>query len=226
MKALPLVWTFPGKFKEHVVIPGPFHTEMNFIGILTNHKMQGSGCAEIIEEVQLVTKGCIKNVFNEEASSKALFSLKVVKKSSWTPPVGGVLRRTKWESCFTELYREVFRIENRIRNGHLGKTAKFWLPLIDQFKLILMLIYAVKSHNRKLFHYCNGEMAVFFFAFDGYNYSCYLTWFEAFFTNLELTHLGAMEFIDNGALGFACSLIPHLLCAVHKTIEETFLKFA
>ena len=61
---------------------------------------------------------------------------------------------------------------------------------MDQLKLILMLIYAVKTHNRKLFHYCNGEMAVFFFAYDRHNYSRYLTWFEAFITNLELTHSG------------------------------------
>ena len=41
----------------------------------------------------------------------------------------------------------------RVRNGHLGKTGMFWLSFMDQFKLILMLIYAVKTHNRKLFHH-------------------------------------------------------------------------
>lgn len=35
-----------------------------------------------------------------------------------------------------------------------------------------------------------------------------------------------MEFIDNGTLGCACSLIPDSLCAVDKTMEETFMKFA
>ena len=97
---------------------------------------------------------------------------------------------------------------------------------MDQFKLILMLIYAVKTHNRKLFHYCNGEMAALFFAYDGHNYSRYLTWFEAFITNLELTHPGVMEFIDNGVSECARSLIPNSLCAVDKTMEETFMNFA
>ena len=32
------IWKFSDEFREHVVIPGPFHTEMNFIGMLTNHK--------------------------------------------------------------------------------------------------------------------------------------------------------------------------------------------
>ena len=34
-----------------------------------------------------------------------------------------------------------------------------------------------------------------------------------------------MDFIDNGALGCARSLIPDSLCAVAKMMEETFLKF-
>ena len=203
MKALPLIWTFPDKFKEHVVILGPFRTEMNFIGML-NHKMRESGYADIIEEAQLLTKGCIKNVLNGKAFVKTLFSLKAV----------------------NELIQRYLECQNRVRNGHLGKTGKFWLSFIDQFKLILMLIYAVKTHNRKQFHYCNGEMAVLFFAYDRHNYSRYLTWFEAFVTNLELTHPGAMEFINNGALGCARSLIPDSLYAVDKTMEEIFMKFA
>ena len=35
-----------------------------------------------------------------------------------------------------------------------------------------------------------------------------------------------MEFITNGALGCTCSLIPDSLCAVNKTMGETFMKFA
>ena len=33
-----------------------------------------------------------------------------------------------------------------------------------------MLIYAVKTNNRKLYHKCNGEMANLFFAYNGQNY--------------------------------------------------------
>ena len=54
----------------------------------------------------------------------------------------------------------------------------------------------------------------------------YLTWFEAFMTNLELSHPGAMELIDCGVLAVARSLIPGSLSAVDKTMEETFMKFA
>ena len=59
-------------------------------------------------------------------------------------------------------------------------------------------------------------MAILFFAYDGHNYTRYLKWFEAFITNLELTHSRAMELIDNGVLGSARSLIPDSLCTVEK----------
>ena len=48
MEALPLIWTFPDKFKEHFVIPGPSHTEVNFIGMLSNQKMQDLGILRLL----------------------------------------------------------------------------------------------------------------------------------------------------------------------------------
>ena len=57
-------------------MPGPFHTEMNYIGMLTGHKMRGSVQSEILQEAGLVTKGCIKNVLSGKAFAKALFNLK------------------------------------------------------------------------------------------------------------------------------------------------------
>ena len=46
---------------------------------------------------------------------------------------------------------------------------------MDDANLVFLLIHAAKTSNRKLFHKCNGEMANLFFAFDGQNYSRYLT---------------------------------------------------
>ena len=54
----------------------------------------------------------------------------------------------------------------------------------------------------------------------------YLTWFEAFLTNIDLSHPGACGYIKHGAIAVARSLIPGTLSAVDKTMEETFMKFA
>lgn len=69
-------------------------------------------------------------------------------------------------------------------------------------------------------------MANLFFAFGGQNYARYLTWFDLFLTNIEKSHPGAKELLKKGAISVARSLIPGNLCAVDKTMEETFMKFA
>ena len=61
--------------------------------------------------------------------------------------------------------------EEKVRAGHLGKTATFWLSVIDHTRLILMLQYYVKTNNLALFHKCSGDMADLLFAYDGPNYS-------------------------------------------------------
>lgn len=38
MKALPIIWRWPDEFASHVVMIGPFHTSMNYMGMLTGHK--------------------------------------------------------------------------------------------------------------------------------------------------------------------------------------------
>ena len=76
MKALPLVWKFPEKYQNHIIIPDPFHTEINYIGMLKNHQARSSGYAEILLEAGLAEKGCRKNILSGKAFAKAMFNLK------------------------------------------------------------------------------------------------------------------------------------------------------
>lgn len=199
MKALPLIWKFPNEYKKHVVTVGPFHTGMNYMGMVTGHKCRGSGYSEILTEAQLVTSGCLSSVLKGKAYAKALFCLKTVSEA-----MERLLMETFFEEenidCTTlpalrNLFQDCDRknldlslqdlatttvlenyvaYEEKVRNGHLGKTAQFWISVIDHARLILMLQYAVKTNNLGLFHKCNGDMADLFFAYDGPNYSRYL----------------------------------------------------
>ena len=196
MKALPLVWKFPDEYKRHIIIPGPFHTGMNYMGMVTGNKCRGSGYSEILIEAELVTTGCLSSVLKGKAYAKALFCLKTVSEA---------MQRLLFERFAEEENVEVHNpvallnlvqtcnrqnldlvlqdpstltileryasYENQVRNGHLGKTATFWLSVIEHTRLILMLQYSVKTNNLSLFHKCNGEMADLFFAYDGPNYS-------------------------------------------------------
>ena len=68
------------------------------------------------------------------------------------------------------LIQKYVGFQEQVRKGHLGNTARFWILFMDNAKLIFMLIYAVKTNSRKLFHKCNGEMANLHFVYDGQNY--------------------------------------------------------
>ena len=60
--------------------------------------------------------------------------------------------------------------QEQVRQGHLGKTGRFWISFMDKAKLVFMLNFAVKTNNRKLFHKCNEVMADLFFEYDCQNY--------------------------------------------------------
>ena len=76
MGALPLAWEFPV-----MIIPDPFHTEMNYIGMLINHKARGSGYAEILFTTGLAEKRCLKNILSGKGFAKATFNLKATVKA-------------------------------------------------------------------------------------------------------------------------------------------------
>ena len=98
MKTLPKIWTYSEQFKKHIITPGPFHIEMNFICMLTGKRMQGSGYKEILEEAKLVTKGCLKSIFNRKAFAKAFFNLKAFNEAS--------------ERLLIEVFSEMENVEN------------------------------------------------------------------------------------------------------------------
>lgn len=196
MKALPLIWKFPDEYKKHVVLPGPFHTGINYMGMVTGNKCRGSGYSEILIEAELVTTGCLASVLKGKAYAKALFCLKTVSEAMQrllfeqfaeeenvqvSDPMAllNLVQKCNRENLDITLQDPSTLIileryasyEARVRKGHLGKTATFWLSVIEHTRLILMLQFSVKTNNFSLFHKCNGDMADLFFAYDGPNYS-------------------------------------------------------
>jgi hypothetical protein len=201
MKALPIIWRWPDAFANHVVMIGPFHTSMNCIGMLAGHKMRGSGYAEILIEAQMVTSGSLKGVLSGKAYAKSLFCLKTMCEAmerlliqQFTEEENIAIADTMallnmTQSCDREHLNEALKdsstltfidkyraYEEKVRNGHLGKTAAFWMSFITNCHLVFLLLHSVKTNNLQLFHKCNGEMAVLFFAFDGHNYSRFVNW--------------------------------------------------
>ena len=195
MKALPLIWKYPSEYARHVVLIGPFHTAMNYIGMLTNKKCRGSGYAEILIEAGLVTSGCLKNVLKGKAYAKALFCLKTVSESmerllieKFCEDDDGnndslallrlaqdlsreTLDATLDDPVTNALLDKYCAYKESVLQGRLGKTAAFWVSFMNHAALVFLLLFSIKTNNLSLFHKCNGDMAELFFAYDGPNYS-------------------------------------------------------
>ena len=81
------------------------------------------------------------------------------------------LEDTMHDASVALIIEQYSAYEQKVRDGVLGKTATFWISVMDQCRLLMMMQYAVKTNNLRLFHRCSGDMANLFFAFDGPNYS-------------------------------------------------------
>ena len=54
MKEFPLVWKFLDRYKNHIILPGPLHPAMNYIGIITGYKFRGTSNSDILPEARLL----------------------------------------------------------------------------------------------------------------------------------------------------------------------------
>ena len=170
MKSLPLIWKFSEEYKKHIITPGAFHTGMNYIGMLTDHKCRGSGYAEILIEAGLVTSGCLKSVLRGKSYATTLFCLKTVTEAmecllierfvedeniAITNPSALLnllqtcdhenLQLALQDKMTLTIFEQYAAYENKVETGHLGKTAIFWLHVIRH--TLLMLIYSVKMNS-------------------------------------------------------------------------------
>ena len=252
MKAMPIVWDNPSRYKNHIILIGTFHAIMNYLNML-GHKMAGSGYSEVIIEANLTTSGCLRSVLNGRNYNKSLWCLRAVSEAlerlliasfmkqrnptddkSGAEVLDALIGLCNAENLLAALQdpsvlvylSDYVNYQEKVRNGELGKTAKFWMTFLDHSRRVFMLIYAVKTNNFKVYHKCMGDMADLFFSFGGINYARYLTWFDMFLSNIEASHPGATQLLENGAISVARSHLPGNRCAVDKTMEETFMKFA
>ena len=177
MKALPIIWRWPEEFARHIVTIRPFHTSINYMGILTGHKMCGSGYTEIVLEAQLVTSGSLKGVLSGKAYNKSLFCLKTVcevienlllerfteEENVTVSDPATLLNMT--ESCSRQhlnetlsdpstvtLLEKYHAYEEKVLNGQPGQTAAFWMSFITHCHLIFILLHSVETNNIQLFH--------------------------------------------------------------------------
>ena len=141
--------------------------------MVTGTKCWGSGYSEILIEAELVTTGCLSGVLKGKGYAKALFCLKTASKG-----MQRLLFERFTEEANVEVYNPVALLnlvqignrenldlalqdpstltilekyssyEDRVRNGHFGKRATFWLSVIEGRKPVDFRLFLANDENK------------------------------------------------------------------------------
>ena len=252
-KAYSLVWQQPD-FKNVIVRMGVFHTICSIFGAL-GKKMKGSGLSEIVIEAGVCASGSLDKVMSGKHFNRALRVHKVMlealerlliqkfeqslleteRLSQNTvdllvtlskKPSHDTLQEMKENEAFCAFFTCYQQFKQSVRDGHLGKTAQFWLSYMDIVWLILTLIKATKMNDLQLHLASLYSLCPILFAYDHTNYARYLPVYILTILNLNTTHPGAEDLLRNNGISVRRSSVPLSRNAVDITIEQTINRHA
>ena len=165
MKAFPIIWQNPDRYKDHIILIGTFHLECAFMKML-GKKMKGSGLEDILLEAGLIGGGSVAGVMQGKHYDRAIHCHKVMLEaleglllekfmqteghplSSLSPAarakVDTLLQTPTPTSlddvlCDSEITAVIQKFVD-FRHTDMGKTAKLWLSYMDHVHLLLALI--------------------------------------------------------------------------------------
>ena len=191
----------------------------NYSGAMYCHKAMAEGLERmLLRKFEKPKCGLLQQNLPEESMSKVTNLIADRNKENLDEVLG--------DSAFQKYMAEYVEFRLQVRQGTRGKTAAFWQSYIDHIWIVLFLLMSVKTIDVLLYAACLSMMADLFHSFDGQNYARYLTFFPGYLANIEEMNPGATELLQLGAISVARSYTPGNLCAVDKTIEETFMKHA
>ena len=80
MKAYPIIWNHPQKYKNHIILIGTFHLICAYLKMV-GKKMAGSGLSDILLEAGLIGNGSLQGVLTGKHYERAMHCHKVVLES-------------------------------------------------------------------------------------------------------------------------------------------------
>ena len=231
---------------------GSFHLTCTFMGTL-GKKMRCSGLEEVLIESGICASGSIQQVLTGKHYNRALRLHEVVYEAlerillqvyeslhgflfdkqgvttlghlAKNPCKDNLLECYASESCNESLDR-YDEFKGTVRQGALGKTAQFWLSYMEKVGLILQFQRATKENSLTLHLASLHRMCSMFFSFDRPNYARYSAFYLLNMLNLEKTHPGAEDLLNNNGFRVNISDVPSSRNAVDMTIEQTINRHA
>ena len=77
MKAYPLVWKNPERYKDHIIMIGSFHVVCAYLKMV-GKKMDGSGLSDVLLEAGLMTSGSVQAVLSGKQYNRGITCHKIL----------------------------------------------------------------------------------------------------------------------------------------------------
>ena len=102
MKAFPLVWNSPDKYKSHIILIGTFHLVCAYMKMM-GKKMAGSGLSDILLEAGLIGSGSLTGVLSGKHYDRALHCHKLMLECLERLLLAEYLNETNADDLFSSL---------------------------------------------------------------------------------------------------------------------------
>ena len=106
-------------------------------------------------------------------------------------------------------------------DGKHGNTAKFWMIYVKLVHTFLQFSRACRMNDLELFIYVLGEMCPIFFAAHRPNYSRWMVRYHLNLMNIDQTHPGLKDTLQNGALSIRRTNKTFARTPVDMALEQT-----
>ena len=142
MKAYPLIFNNPLRYKEHIIMIGTFHLICGYFKMI-GKKMNSSGFADILHEASLVKSGTVKGVINGKNYTRSMACHKLLVESMERLLIEQYLRSIGTASVFEALPQSSLRLlnelldspsETNLKNAMKDSKVREWVNNFLEFK--------------------------------------------------------------------------------------------
>jgi hypothetical protein len=121
-------------------------------------------------------------------------------------------------NTFTDEFQNV---EQKVRNGMLGKTAQLWMSYCDSVWILLRFLEAIKDNDLEFYVTSMCAMSSLMFSSDLLNYAHYLPMYYVHLKNLVEANEDAKELLNKYGISVSRSKVPACCNPIDVTIEQT-----
>jgi len=233
------------KFDNVFIMPGTFHVEMAFFKAL-GKLVEESGGANMLTETDVLAPGSLNGFITGKHFNRCkrlhpilalafeilhflVFLERYERKAEIEAILSNVQSNTTESDIEAILSSGVFvaglvayeDYTQKTRSGEHGATAQFWRMYIDYIQQFHLVERAIRTNDIDLYIRSLTDIIGLFFATNHVNYSRWLTKFQLDLLNVDNSHPGLRDILDQGIFTVRRTDKPFSRSPVDLTLEQT-----